>query len=66
MASLWSRKPGPTLVSGVFYRFLLLEVPLIYSDKLFQAKEIHEIKMCRAETGRTLDVAGDGKFDSPG
>jgi len=31
-----------------------------------QAREIHEVKKSQAETGRSLDVAADGKFDSPG
>ena len=33
---------------------------------VFQAKVIKEVKESKAETGRLLDVAGDGKFDSPG
>ena len=32
----------------------------------FQATEIEAVKACKAVTGRAVDLAGDGKFDSPG
>ena len=35
-------------------------------NNAFKAQEIADVKNSQAETGRSVDLAGDGKYDSPG